>query len=480
VIGGGSLAPVISAPALDPREALGHDPAEGDTEEIRPWSRMPGLDWVRGLAVVALVANHLLLVLPRFAAGLGANGERVTATSRSGGHGGAWWMTYTPLHLIWDATVAGCCFLLLSGLLLALPAASGRWPSWSRFYPGRAVRVGLPLLGAAGFASVWTGLLPGTFADTWQVLAPLGWVAAGSVLLPGLLRLALLLAPLGPTALVVPAMTLAIGDLLGYRWLTLLSVFAAGVQLAFLRDPLVGWVQRLWSRPNAREVAVLGAGGAVLLLNAVWLQLAFTDADSWLGLPTLGVGASVLGATAVVGFAASLSRVRIVRLPVLPRWLASRSFSLFLVHQPVLVGLAGVLGVWANLFSLLLFAVPVLVLVTEVFHQAVEAPSVRLADRVAGMAQRRTPQLRGLLPRRSALRALTVLLVAGPAARNPRMAIRPRHATDRVLPGPSWRAQLRAGLGGLRRIPVPALPAVSEPLAAAAFTMRRSLLRRRA
>ena len=478
MIVGGNLSRVISALALEPVEARA-----GDTEEIRPWSRMPGLDAVRAVAITALVANHLLLVLPAFAVGLGADGEAVSR----GRHGGAWWMTYTPLHLLWDAQLAGWFFLLLSGLLLALPAAAGRWPQWSRFYPGRAVRVGLPLLGAVALVAVLGSLLPAASAGSREVLVPLGWVLAGSLLLPVLLHAAKLLAPIGPAALLVPAMTLGVGDLLGLRPLVLLSVYAVGVQLAFLRERLVGLLHRLWARPNAREVAVLGAGGTVLALNAVWLQLAFTDADSWLGMPTLGVAATALGATVLVGFAATLSRVRMFRLPGVLHWLASRSFSLFLVHQPVFAGTAGVLGVWANLFSLLLFGVPVLLLVTEVFHRAVEAPSVRLADRVAGMAEHRMPQLRALVPSRSRVRrvltGMALPAVSGPATRSRRMAIRPRHATDTVVPGPSVLVALRDTLRGapaaVQRLSIRDRLTVPQPVATAAFSLRRTLASRR-
>ncbi len=62
----------------------------------------------------------------------------------------------------------------------------------------------------------------------------------------------------------------------------------------------------------------------------------------------------------------------------------SRSFSLCLVHEPLVVALAFAMGGKPSLRLLLLAAIPLIVLVTEGFYRLVKRPSHRLARMAAG------------------------------------------------------------------------------------------------
>jgi peptidoglycan/LPS O-acetylase OafA/YrhL len=68
----------------------------------------------------------------------------------------------------------------------------------------------------------------------------------------------------------------------------------------------------------------------------------------------------------------------------LMRWLGSRSFSLYLVHEPVVVSVAMVLKTTQPL-NVGLVAIPLALLAAEVFFRLVERPSHRFS-RTAGKA----------------------------------------------------------------------------------------------
>ena len=64
------------------------------------------------------------------------------------------------------------------------------------------------------------------------------------------------------------------------------------------------------------------------------------------------------------------------------RWLGRRSFSLYLVHEPIVVTVAYLLGATRNAALVLVTGLPVSLLVAEVFGRVCEVPSHRLAQRV--------------------------------------------------------------------------------------------------
>lgn len=90
---------------------------------------------------------------------------------------------------------------------------------------------------------------------------------------------------------------------------------------------------------------------------------------------------SLLGVTGIVLLALGWPALQ-RRLTLRPaQWLSTRSFSLYLVHEPLLVAAALLLGgpsvaVW-GLLALPLLAI--VLVVAEAFHRVAERPSQRLA-----------------------------------------------------------------------------------------------------
>jgi peptidoglycan/LPS O-acetylase OafA/YrhL len=71
-------------------------------------------------------------------------------------------------------------------------------------------------------------------------------------------------------------------------------------------------------------------------------------------------------------------------------WLGEVSFSLYLIHLPILISVYYLLGANASLVAVFLVAVPSMILAGEILHLAVERPSMALgrkwARRVSGAA----------------------------------------------------------------------------------------------
>jgi peptidoglycan/LPS O-acetylase OafA/YrhL len=81
--------------------------------------------------------------------------------------------------------------------------------------------------------------------------------------------------------------------------------------------------------------------------------------------------------------APSRSRRRAQRFLTRPavRWLGTRSFALYLIHEPVVTSLGYLTGRTPPLALFLLLAVPTSLLAAELFFRGIERPAHRLARR---------------------------------------------------------------------------------------------------
>ncbi|HUB75554.1 MAG TPA: acyltransferase family protein, partial [Solirubrobacteraceae bacterium] len=111
--------------------------------------RLPALEGLRGLAALVVLVHHsLLATVPRFAGAYGIGPYPLRGTLE-------WWLTYSPLHVIWGGGEAVIVFFVLSGFVLSLPSArSGRALRAVSYYPSRFVRLYLPVWGALIFAAL--------------------------------------------------------------------------------------------------------------------------------------------------------------------------------------------------------------------------------------------------------------------------------------------------------------------------------------
>jgi peptidoglycan/LPS O-acetylase OafA/YrhL len=368
--------------------------------------RFEALDGLRGVAAMVVLCSHVLLA---------SNPALAGAYVGSGPHAFsfAWALTFTPLHVLWAGQDWVMVFFVLSGFVLSLGGADGRPFVGRSYYPKRLLRLYLPVWGALLFAALlrvaidrhvvggatwWLNAhaAPVTardvsgdallvFAGHWS-LAPALWSLKWEILFSLLLPVFLLVGVRTrrwPVAVAVVALLLAAvssGNDFAYYG----PAFLIGSLLAFQREHVSALAQAL-DGSNARRGA-LAALAAVLLTAGWWLR-----PDIWL---SPGVPQSVLdglrsafvvaGAALIVvlSFALSSFSRMLTRSPM--KWLGKRSFSLYLVHEPVVVALAFALGGRPAVPVLAALALPAALLAAEVFHRCVERPSHRLARRAGG------------------------------------------------------------------------------------------------
>jgi peptidoglycan/LPS O-acetylase OafA/YrhL len=365
-----------------------------------PGERVVALDGLRGLAALVVVLHHCLLALPPLA-----------DPYRSGRPPaeGVWaWLVYSPLHVLWQGPAAVYLFFVLSGYVLTLPALRASF-CWSAYLPSRLVRLYLPTAAAVLLAVLVYALVPHEArpgASWWvnrhdldvtpawvakDMLLVLGtnslnsplwslrWEVLFSLLLPLFVFLARRVGRAWPVALVgllvlcwVGGRTSGHGGALYY-----LPMFALGAVLAAQRR-LVGpwWERRVGGRRTGRVLLVVG----VLLLSTHWMMIGVGVTTSWVR--TAGVVLELAGALLLVMTAIwSPAACRPLEHPV-ARWLGSRSFSLYLVHEPLAVAISMLLPLDDQLLTPLL-TVPLALLVAEGFFRLVERPSHRLARGVS-------------------------------------------------------------------------------------------------
>lgn len=372
--------------------------------------RIEGLDGLRGVAAMVVVLLHSLLLSDSFVTPF-ADPRPTTSPGEA-----MWWLTHTPLHLPWEGSVAVFVFFVLSGFVLCLPARHTRM-NWRAYYPSRLVRLYIPVWASVGVALIWIYALPdlvegsrflqihmdpvplGILRDlilivpaqpgmTNTVLWSLKWEIIFSLLLPlfilfaakwrrGLaLKVVFVLA-----LLVVGAYEGPIERPYALGVLFQLPIFALGCLIAFEWDRLTALRDRL--RNPTPVFAWLGVL-TVLFISSYWMVFALPLSEGVLDLvaPATRV-LQVLGAALLVilvilspGLGAALS-VRPLR------WLGTRSFSLYLVHEPMIVAFGRLLPESINPLFLSPIVIVVALGLAEVFFRLVERPSHHLARRVA-------------------------------------------------------------------------------------------------
>jgi peptidoglycan/LPS O-acetylase OafA/YrhL len=316
-----------------------------------------------------------------------------------------WWFFYTPLHLLWAGGDAVLLFFVLSGYVLALPAVR-KGTEWldSSYYPRRLLRLYLPVFGVLIVGVVLHEVVshsPVVGASPWlnnhsvaptvkenleaasllwprvtdwssvSVLWSLCWEVWFSILLPGLLLLPLFTAArpkFAPAATAALLFLVCVGVYEQNSFLTYIPGFVVGSMVAFHLDKLMDVMRRI-------PVWVATAVGVLLLLAPDEMLGIWNGRDIALAMCFAGAAVLVVSALTPGWFRQGLSSRP-------ARWLGSRSFSLYLVHEPVVVVLALLLGGRPPLLVLLAVGVPAALLASELFWRAVESPTIVWARRV--------------------------------------------------------------------------------------------------
>ena len=369
--------------------------------------RLHALDGLRGVAAFIVVLHHVLLIAQPVSQ---PPGEPAPLSAW-------WWLERTPLKLLTAGHEAVLVFFVLSGCVVVLPALKRVDFSWPGFVASRVVRLLLPAWAAIAFASLLLVIVPRlpqqVTGDSWlarqvqsdwswprlvvqfslmgqvvpydNVLWTLKWEFLFSLLLPGFLVVAVLLQRWWlPTGLLAVGLGVA-GTVGGIQPLEYLPVFFLGVLVAVRLRAIEGWSE---SRGAKRVLVVVLVLSALLLVGEFLLApIVPMGSDGSHAL----IGMEALGAVGVVVCAGAGTRFRHLLERRVPQFLGRISFSLYLVHLPVLATLAFLLGDW-NWPAVGLIGVPLAVLTGWGFLRLVEKPLhkvARDAKRGAGRAVER-------------------------------------------------------------------------------------------
>jgi peptidoglycan/LPS O-acetylase OafA/YrhL len=382
----------------------------------RTRGRLPALEGLRGVAALIVLVHHALLAtLPRLAGAYGQGPYPRGGTLQ-------WWLTYSPLHVLWGGGEWVVVFFVLSGFVLSLPSARGAGvPRPRSYYPSRFVRLYLPVWGALIFAAlVHAAAIGGAArapADNWwlrsfgeplglqaaredaglmskhtghwallDVLWSLRWEVLFSLALPPLLAIAVRgLRTRASWALVVAACAAALAWHGSSEYLLELPPFVLGVTLAFAHEDIARLARALARRTWWRTLAqvLLGVACACALSADWWLMHSAPEGETAMSgsaalLVAAGACLAVLAALTLGPFE-SLLRSRAVA------WTGRRSYSLYLVHCPIVVALAlAADGRFSPAY--LVAAIALSLAAAAAFHRLLEAPAHRFARRLARTA----------------------------------------------------------------------------------------------
>jgi peptidoglycan/LPS O-acetylase OafA/YrhL len=361
-------------------------------------TRLASLDGLRGIAAVVVVLYHLFLVAEPVL--LRQGGSAVGSP--------LWWISQTPFKLATAGSEAVLVFFILSGLVVSLPALGHGSFSWAGFLSGRLARLYLPVWASIAVGTLLVWMIPrddsavgrGTWMDTSQatstswsrfvteasltrssydlnnVLWSLRWELLFSVLLPLFVALAVVAARHWVIAIGSAVILSTVGVLVGIDALRFLPVFFIGTLMAVRLDAIREWMRRRKLRPGSALVSVVLVVGSLALLIGHWLLRPVVPTGSLAD--TLLAQLSVLGAAGLVLAAICVAPLRAVLETRAPQWLGKISFSLYLIHMPILATLAFLFGD-TRWWLVALVTAPLAVLAAWGFHRVIENPSHRLA-----------------------------------------------------------------------------------------------------
>ena len=361
-------------------------------------TRLRQLDGLRGVAALVVLIGHLAIVVPEIAAPFYGLGRGATGSLE-------WWVNHTPLKLFTAGTEAVYIFFILSGLVVTLPYFSGKSWSWAAYYPRRIIRLYVPTLvaivAAIALASVvrapdpasspWlqaqsaqatpveilrdVTLVAGQFRIN-NPLWSLRWEIIFSIALPIYAALVILTRKIWP--IVLGTTLVAIVALIAFQKddYAYLLMFAVGMIFASQFSRLHGFAARLSER-RWGDAAWTGLFAlSIFSLISFWLFWP----DDLVGTPAHFVlrGLAAVGAALLVLVVCFWARVVPFLTSRVVQWLGTISFSLYLIHVPVVATVAFALRdspLWVTLVVGFVAALAA----GQLFYWVIERPSHRLA-----------------------------------------------------------------------------------------------------
>jgi peptidoglycan/LPS O-acetylase OafA/YrhL len=325
-----------------------------------------------------------------------------------------WWLSETPLRLATDGTQAVLLFFVLSGLVVALPALRAGFTkfSWKKYFASRFLRLYIPAWGALVLASILIFCIPrasiNVTSNYWlddtnakhvqfltflqnatlmkvgnatdNVLWSLRWEIIFSVLLPlfVLAAIAIKRSWIAFGLTMAGCVALTIGDPNHADAWFYLPVFLMGTLLASRLDEI-----QIWSAQRSKRFWIAAFSTSLFFLVASQIFSFAAPASSIAGgllwsLVGLGAAGIILCAIGFGSFAWFLNTRP-------SQYLGRISFSLYLIHVPIVATLAFTLGD-AQWWLVGMIGLPLSIGAATLFHRYVEVPSMNLAHWVGARA----------------------------------------------------------------------------------------------
>lgn len=376
-----------------------------NTNSSQPNKRIIALDGLRGIAALLVLIHHDLLMLPDF-----ANYEWQVPEAIA--HGPIEWLLLrTPMRLMWAGQERAILFFVLSGFVLSLPWFNRKALPYGRFLLVRLCRIYPSYLVAMAFAALGSILLGGHHINTATVyFNQLGWAFPPSwTALPSVLSISnnhnsefmneavWSLVWEVRVAFIFPLLILPILRWRGFGVVGCLLVLSFFYQLG--KELIGDHVALLLNHPEQTfyfaQYFILGAAVAAYQTRiTAW----FSRHNQHYGAACLMLGCLICWAPwpymhdRIVGIGAAIIIVAILGSLRVQRWLehksllwlGKQSYSLYLIHVPlvmvVIIEFGGVVPVWACLGLL-----PITILAAEAFHRLVELPSVAVTQHLVGL-----------------------------------------------------------------------------------------------
>jgi peptidoglycan/LPS O-acetylase OafA/YrhL len=377
------------------------------SEETTPsGARLTSLDGLRGVAALAVLGFHISALSPLVATYMIDKGPAPAPFTA------LWWAVASPLRLLTAGDEAVFVFFVLSGVVLTLPAIRQQHFDWLGFMSARVLRLFLPvaasLLLAAAITRVWprstdptlsswlappynpVSVSPGQllsnldliFSDmtvngpTWTIR----WEMLFSLLLPIMLGLCIAIGRRWQFGLIANAGTIVVGLEFGVSSLVFLPIFAIGILIAMRLERMsAGYAAGVAARPRRSQLLVaLSVLLALVLLASTVVIRPYVDPSGVLAVASRV--ATVLGAGLLVAIVAVVRPAQgwLSRAPL--QWLGKISFSLYLVHQPILATFGFALG-GSNWISAAILGTLTAFGAAYLFWKFVESPCHRFARR---------------------------------------------------------------------------------------------------
>jgi peptidoglycan/LPS O-acetylase OafA/YrhL len=367
----------------------------------RPSGRVPSLDGLRGIAALIVVFHHLaLLFTPIYAATFAARSPEAYSEPWSL----VWWMTSSPAYLLLAGPESVLIFFVLSGLVVTLPVLNRADFSWISYYPQRLARLYIPAAAsvllalvlravadcfaaegvgtAVGEGTSWRSVLnafdlvSGSFSLN-EPLWTLRWEVIFSILLP----LFVIVAVAARTRWVLVAVAAGIATMMGSFFTELTSfsylpVFLLGALLAVKFTSIQRWAA---DPSRARLVWWLGLLGFVLSVLTITLHASVVGAfPGKFRLQALAMSVQFVGCVGIVLVAAFWVPAARALSTKFCQWLGRVSFSLYLVHTPVIVAAYTIIGPGREIVTIGV-ALVVSAILAEMFSRLIEVPSHKLS-----------------------------------------------------------------------------------------------------